>query len=146
MEDLDETALNIYTDGSCYSSPRVGGIGFLFITVDDAGEPEVHEECPPGWLGATNNQMELQACIEALKITTGKRPPVDPSRYRKIVIRTDSMYVTENWNRAIYEWSGNGWNTRDGAPVANAQQWRELLTLLRRADRMGKRVQPKWVK
>jgi hypothetical protein len=26
-----EKALNIYTDGSCYTSPRVGGVGYLFV-------------------------------------------------------------------------------------------------------------------
>lgn len=60
MEQLDDKALNIYTDGSSYSSPRVGGVGFMFIAVDDEGEQETHEECPPGWQGASNNQMELQ--------------------------------------------------------------------------------------
>lgn len=76
MEQLDDKALNIYTDGSSYSSPRVGGVGFMFIAVDDEGEQETHEESPPGWKGASNNQMELQACIEALRIATGGRPPL----------------------------------------------------------------------
>src|SRR4051794_24171472 len=126
MTVLDENALSIYTDGS--SSPtRKGGVGFLFITVDDGGEPVVIEECPPGWKAATNNQMELQACIEALAIATGRHPRVGPAKYRKIVIYTDSQYVSDNYMTAIYQWSGNGWRTRDGAPVQNVSQWKELL-------------------
>jgi ribonuclease HI len=146
VEDLAENALNIYTDGSSYSSPRVGGTGFLFITVDEHGDPEIHEESPPGWKAASNNQMELQACIEALKIATGRHPPVEPSRYVKIVIRTDSTYVANSFNKALYEWSGNQWRLRGGAPVANTQQWKELVQLVRRAARMNKRVEVKWIK
>jgi RNase H len=59
VEQLEEKALNIYTDGSCYASPRVGGVGYLFVSVDEQGQPRIHEECPPGWRSATNNQMEL---------------------------------------------------------------------------------------
>jgi hypothetical protein len=58
MDNPVDGALHIYTDGSCYSSPRVGGTGFLFIVLDENGEPEIYEESPPGWKGATNNQME----------------------------------------------------------------------------------------
>jgi ribonuclease HI len=147
VEDLDENALNIYTDGSSYSSPRRGGAGFLFITADEDGEPVVHEHSPPGWTGATNNQMELQAAIEALDMATGRHSPVDPEAYgRKIVIRTDSQYVVDNFRTALYEWSGNGWVTKTGAPVANARQWKALVKLTRRAARLHKHVEVKWVK
>jgi len=91
MEQLDENAINIYTDGSSYSSPRAGGLGYLFVTVDRDGNPVIYEECPPGWKAATNNQMELQACIEALQLVLSRRSPVDASAYDHIVIRTDSQ-------------------------------------------------------
>lgn len=73
MVQLDEDALTIYTDGSSYSSPRMGGAGFLFIAINKNGDPEIHEESPPGWRGATNNQMELQACIEGHCHVNGDR-------------------------------------------------------------------------
>lgn len=44
MQQLDENALKIYTDGSCFPSPRVGGVGYLFVTVDDDGNEVIHEE------------------------------------------------------------------------------------------------------
>jgi ribonuclease HI len=76
MPHLDEKALNICTDGSSYSSPRVGGVGFMFIAVDDEGEQETHEECPPGWIGASNNQICRYAFTSTnvertLKLTIG---------------------------------------------------------------------------
>src|SRR5674476_981925 len=63
---LAENALNIYTDGSSFSSPRTGGIGMRLVLVDTCGRERVHDFCPPGYKGATNNQMELKACIMAL--------------------------------------------------------------------------------
>ena len=50
----------------------------------------------PGYVGATQNQMELEAPIQGLKLATGRHPPFDPSRYRRIVIKTDATYVAEN--------------------------------------------------
>lgn len=143
MEQLDENALNIYTDGSCYASPRAGGVGYLFVTVDDQGNPLIHEECPPGWKSATNNQMELQACIEALDLALGRHSPVDVSDFDKIVIRTDSQYVVNNFGKAKFEWPGTGWTTRSGAPVANTPQWKELMRLVKKA---AVKVEVKWVK
>jgi ribonuclease HI len=144
--DLAENALSIYTDGSQYSKPRrQGGIGFLFITVAPNGELVVHEESPPGWRGATNNQMELQACIEALKIATGRHPPVDLAPLDRIDIYSDSQYVCDNYKRAIFEWSRSGWKKRRGAPVANHLQWKEFVKLARRIDGMRKRLEIHWV-
>jgi ribonuclease HI len=141
-----ENTLTIYTDGSCYSSPRRGGAGFLFVTINSAGDEVVHEESPPGWLGATNNQMELQAVIEALGMATGRHPPVDPDSYKNITVCTDSMYVAENFPRALHEWSKTGWTKRGGAPVANTHQWREIVKLVRRAARVRKRIDIEWIK
>jgi ribonuclease HI len=141
MEQLEEKALNIYTDGSCYDSPRMGGVGYLFVSVDDQGHPQIHEECPPGWRSATNNQMELQACIEALGLALGRRSPVDMAKFHKIVIRSDSQYVVDNFDKAKFEWPGTRWTTRGGAPVANTTQWKELMRLVKKA---GVRVEARW--
>lgn len=62
-----EDALNVYTDGSSYSGPRTGGIGIRFITIDEHGNEKILDIEEPGFNGATNNQMELYACIQALK-------------------------------------------------------------------------------
>lgn len=143
MQQLDENALNIYTDGSCRPSPRRGGIGFLFITVDDNGHEQVHEECPPGWRSATNNQMELQAVIDSLAFVLDRHSPFDLSRFNKVVIYTDSMYVQGNFNKAKFEWPKTRWTTRQGPPVANTPQWKELISLVKHSPL---RVDIKWIK
>jgi ribonuclease HI len=142
LEYLDEQALNIYTDGSSYSGPRRGGVGILYVTVDENGHERVDDYPRPGFAGATNNQMELQAAIEALAALASKRAPVSASTYKKIVIWTDSIYLVDGFNSARFTWPSTGWTTQDGNPVANAQQWQQLVKL---ASRTGKRVDITWV-
>lgn len=145
MEYPEENALNIYTDGSMLSHPRRAGAAVLFVLLDDEGNEEQREEVLPGYSGATQNQMELEAPIQALKMVTGRHPPFDPSRYRKIVVKTDAMYVAENFGTAAALWSRNGWKTREGKPVDNAPQWKELVRLAVLSSKQGKRVSIVWV-
>ena len=140
MEYPEENALNIYTDGSMLSGPRRGGAGLLFIAVDSVGNEEHHEEVLPGYAGATQNQMELEAPIQGLKMATSRRPPFEPSKYRKIVIKTDATYVSENFGTAASVWSRNGWKTKEGKPVDNAKQWKELVRLAVLSSKQGKPV------
>lgn len=143
MENLDEDAIHIFTDGSSKPKPRRGGIGFLVVAVQQGGLEQRFEFSPPGFPAATNNQMELQACIEALKFLRGSRSRIDTGDYRKIVVHTDSMYIVENLDRATFGWPAQGWKKRTGQPVRNAKQWKELTGLRRN---MGMRVDIRWVK
>lgn len=146
MEYPEENALNIYTDGSMLPKPRRGGIAGLFVLINEDGEEEDHPLPPRAFSAATNNQMELEAVIQALRLATAQHPPFDPSRYRKILVHTDSLYVAQNYETAIFSWSKQDWQTKSGGLVENAGQWKELLALLRRSDRQGKPVRIKWVK
>jgi RNase H len=80
MEYPEENALNVYTDGSMLSGPRRGGAAILFVLLDDQGNEEQREEVLAGYAGATQNQMELEAPIQALKMVTGRHPLCEPSR------------------------------------------------------------------
>lgn len=143
MDNLDETALNVFTDGSSFSNPRKGGIGVRFITIDDDGNEKFYDYTPPGFKGATNNQMELKAAIDALTLLMSRNPPVNTNGFPKIVIHTDSMYISDNVSNAIYSWSKNGWTNKDGGPILNAELWKELLRLM---VKIKVRVEFKWVK
>lgn len=136
----DEGALNIYTDGSSYNTPRRGGVGIRFVLIDGGGNEMVREVSFPGYKSSTNNQMELQAPILALR--EAKRLGLT-SGVRKVVIHTDSMYVCDNYKRAMFEWPKTRWSKRGGAPVLNAEQWKELVKLIRAT---GCIVEFKWVK
>ena len=135
---LDERAVNVFTDGSSYSGPRRGGIGYRIVTVDNNGD-EVAQDCEAqGFRGGTNQEMELMACIVALRDLGGRHPPVDVRRFSKVVLHTDSMYVADNFNNAKFTWPRNGWMTRDGNPVVNASLWKDFVVA---ANRIGKRVE-----
>lgn len=135
-----ENALNIYTDGSSLSRPRTGGIGIRFIFVDSTGQEEIQDFEYPGHMNATNNQMELYACITALKEARGHDRF---SSIRKIVVHTDSRYVVDNYRRAMFDWLNRKWTGRDGRPVLNAGLWKDLLKLIKK---IGRRVEFHWVK
>jgi ribonuclease HI len=68
---------------------------------------------------------------------------VDPADFAKIVIHTDSRYVVDGHLSTLDKWPTTKWMTRDGNPVANAQQWKDLVREIFRVDR---RVEFKWVK
>ena len=138
---LIDNAFNIYTDGSSYSHPRVGGIGIRFVTIDTSGA-EVVEDVPlPGFKAATNNQMELYACVEALKEALKYQ---DLTPYQKIAIHTDSLYIVDNYKRALFEWSANRWRNREGRPILNADLWKQLIKFVWRCQ--PRRVEFYWVK
>lgn len=58
----------------------------VFVVVDEKGDLEQHEYCPSGHEKATNNQMELQACVEALEYLESRYCSLNVSDYSKIVI------------------------------------------------------------
>lgn len=136
---LAENALHIYTDGSSLPSPRRGGIGIRFLLIDSRGNEEITDSRHAGYEGATNNQMELQACIEALEEARDLGLATSVS---KIVVHTDSQYVAENVRHAIFTWPKQRWTTRAGAPVLNADLWKRLVREIKNA---GHRVEFEWV-
>lgn len=124
----DGEILEISVDGSSRSKPRRGGIGFRFNFPESCNE-KPGKFSPPGYLGATNNQMELSACISAIKMA--RRFLKKNKCFKKIIIYTDSKYVSENYRKAMFAWSQNKWLTSGGAPVANYKLWKELMSNMR---------------
>lgn len=103
--------IEIYTDGSCLGNPGNGGWGAILLY------KEHQKKISGGKKDTTNNQMELQAVIEALKII---------KRSVKIVIYTDSQYVKNGLTTWIINWKKNGWKTADKKPVKNLELWQKL--------------------
>jgi ribonuclease HI len=136
---LAENSLHIYTDGSSLLSPRRGGIGIRFLVIDSEGREEVIDSRHAGYKGATNNQMELQACIEALEEASDRGLA---SSIGKIVVHTDSQYVVGNLNQAKFTWPKQRWMTRQGTPVLNVDLWKRLVRAIKNA---GRRVDFEWV-
>lgn len=146
MTNLDENAVNVLVDGSAKEGPRRGGVGLLIVWADDDGHEARHEDSLPyAYEGTTNNRMEIQAVIDALKLVTGRYSPVDPHVFGKIVVHTDSEYVYNGFQSALYTWPGRQWTTAEGAPVLNAERWKILRTLVNRLRRERLRIEVRWV-
>lgn len=135
-----ENAIVVYTDGSCLRGRR-GGYGMVFVHHDGLGnEHEIDTHSPPGMRGATNNSMELQAVVDALERV---RDAPEFGSVPRIVIRTDSQYVSKHFMSALGAWPRNKWHTWQGRPVENAKLWRDFARVYRK---VGKRIEIEWVK
>lgn len=122
---LDEEALNIYTDGSSYPNKhRAAGVGVRFVWVNDTGDEEIEDYCPVGWEKATIDEMEIEACILALR--EARRLFRDMGRFKRVLIFSDSTYVAENFPKAINVWPKRAWRGASGRPVENIDQWKRL--------------------
>ncbi len=115
-----------YTDGACSGNPGPGGWGVLLRM----GKHE--KELYGGETKTTNQQMELQAAIEALKAL--KKPC-------NITIHSDSKYVVQGMTEWIHNWKAKGWKTAGKKPVSNLERWQELDALVN-----GHKVNWQWVK
>ena len=109
----------IYSDGGADPNPGIGG----WAAILRAGERErVLTGNDPK---TTNNRMELQAAIGALRAL--KRPC-------RVQFHTDSQYVRRGITEGVAKWSAAGWVNKQGHAIPNADLWRELQTLVPQHD------------
>lgn len=106
----------VYTDGACSGNPGPGGWGAILRWNGS------EKELSGGEAHTTNNRMEMQAVIEALKAL--KKPC-------KVSIHSDSALIinamTKGW---IQNWQKKGWRKADKKPVENKELWEEMLTAM----------------
>ena len=108
-------SIKVYTDGACKGNPGPGGWGVYIIHGSD--EIELFDGNP----NTTNNQMEMQAAIEALKYLKDENQPID--------LYTDSNYLRQGITEWIFNWKKNNWRTASKKPVANKDLWIEISEL-----------------
>ena len=118
--------VKIHTDGGCDGNPGPGGWGAI---LECGGHTK---ELSGGEPATTNNRMELQAAIEALKAL---RQPC------QVELFTDSQYLREGITRWISGWKKRGWLTMAKQPVKNEDLWRALD-----AAAAVHRIQWRWLK
>lgn len=103
----------VYTDGACSGNPGPGGWGAILIWNG------TQKELSGGEAHTTNNRMEMQAVIEALKALT--KPCL-------VKIHSDSALIinafTQGW---IVNWQKKGWRKADKKPVENKELWQAML-------------------
>lgn len=114
---MPKVPLRVYTDGGCIGNPGPGGWGIRIRHVNGR-----FEEYGGPAENTTNNRMELQAVIEALRLT---------AHAKEVLIVTDSEYVRKGITSWLKSWKACGWMTQAKRPVANQDLWKELDSLLR---------------
>lgn len=108
--------VEIYTDGACSGNPGPGGWGAILIYQGRIKELDGGHEY------TTNQRMELQAAIEALRAL--KEPC-------KVRLYSDSAYMVNCFQQGWYrKWVTNGWKNSNGKDVENRDLWQQLLQLV----------------
>ena len=111
--------VRLYTDGACSGNPGPGGWSVVWY-----GKNKILDKSG-GSKNTTNNQMELVAVLEALKLIKSK------SNKKTYEICSDSAYVVNAINNGwLYSWRKNSWKTQSGDPVKNASIWQDLYSIL----------------
>lgn len=104
-----------YTDGACIGNPGPGGWGTLVYFTDGS-----IYEMGGAEAATTNNRMEMQGAIQALKVfrASGQTQPV--------TLYTDSEYVKNGITKWVKGWKKKGWKTAQGKEVLNQDLWETL--------------------
>lgn len=104
----------VYTDGACSGNPGPGGWAWAIAPGEVWGSG--------GAAHTTNQRMEVQAVLEALRSVDAER----------LLIVSDSTYVVNCFRDKWWvRWQANGWRNAKKQPVANVDLWRPLVDLYR---------------
>jgi ribonuclease HI len=115
--------VEVFTDGACAGNPGPGGWAWAVTPGREWGSG--------GAAQTTNQRMEVQAVLEALRSVPGE-----------LVIVSDSTYVVNCFRDKWWvKWQRNGWRNSQKQPVANRDLWEPLVELV-----IARAPQFRWVK
>ena len=116
--------LTVYTDGSCLGNPGPGGWAWAVPGGAFASGSEPH---------ATNQRMEINAALDAVRTLAGP-----------LLVVSDSKYVVDCHTARWYEkWEKKGWKNASGQPVKNQDLWKPLVELF---HLRGDELRFRWVR
>jgi ribonuclease HI len=104
----------IHSDGGCDPNPGLGGWGAVLEYGPRRRELSGYA------LAATNNRMEMQAAIEALRAL---------KECCEVAFYTDSEYLKNGITLWVPAWKRNGWKAKTKKPVKNVDLWKALDAL-----------------
>lgn len=140
----DPNEMLIFVDGACPNNGQPGATGGCSFVYHGINLPEVNgivcfrleDEGPTGQVyPPTSNRAELRAVIAALEFRVW-----GGEGWERLVIATDSEYVTLGATNWVHGWKQKGWKTCNGKPVKNRDLWESLLDLVSRHAAMGLEV------
>ncbi|XP_061387600.1 ribonuclease H1 [Musca vetustissima] len=110
----------VYTDGSCFNNGKANacaGFGVWF------GDNHPLNAGKPVGGRVTNNVGEIQASIYAIKVAKNLG-------IKKLGISTDSQFLIKSITMWINGWKAKNWRLKNGDPVKNVVDFKELDSLL----------------
>ena len=117
-----DSQIRIWTDGACIGNPGPGGWAFVAQRLVDGEVIKDVDVSGSEPFETTNNRMEMQAVIEALKI-------IPRSETAPVTIYSDSQLVINGASKWLPDWIVKGWKTANRKPVANRDLWEQILDL-----------------
>ena len=130
--------LFIYTDGS--SDNRIKTAGWAFCLSTDK-KTSIHADS--GYVDGTNNVAELLGVINALHYVAGN------TKAKKIIVHTDSKYVSETVYFDYYQWYNSDWKVIENGKLVdrkNKKLWIELRNQIHVMKMRGITVDIIWVR
>lgn len=123
--DGNERSFAVFSDGACRGNPGPGSWG----AIGQSRNGEIVFESSGVDLQTTNNKMEMQGAIEALKEIKNhiEREFVSTNTGSfEVHLYTDSKLLTQGMNEWIIGWKNRGWKKADKKPPENLELWQEL--------------------
>lgn len=120
-----------FSDGACRGNPGPGAWGAMVLDREDT----LHYEGSGVEVSTTNNRMELQGAIEALKFLLYFKE-------KKLALVSDSKYVVDGISSWVPGWKKRGWKKADKKTPENLDLWQELDELVLQYSNLNFR----WVK
>lgn len=118
--------VTIFTDGSSRGNPGPGGYGAICVYPDAKGQYKV-TELGGGEKETTNNRMELQGLISALKYMQDFYQKDSGIIFSLFI---DSSYVLKGAKEWLPNWKRKNWITSTKEEVKNSDLWQQIDSLL----------------
>ncbi len=115
MDDRPVRVVAAACDGACSGNPGPGGWGALLRFEDGSSR-----ELGGADAATTNNRMELTAALAVLQALR------ELPRHPDLVLRTDSRYLIDGFEKWMAGWKRKGWRTASGGAVLNRDLWEQL--------------------
>ena len=125
--------IEVYTDGSCKKLGLKTFGAWAFVIVKDN---KVIAYNSGSVNDSTNQQMELLAAIEALKVVETFR-----EKDENVILYSDSAYLINCYSQRWFDtWKSNGWRNAKNQAVANQELWVQLVPYFERFGFAFKKV------
>lgn len=129
--------ISIYTDGSCLGNPGPGGWCYI-LTTKERKSKIIDSD---GAANTTNNRMELQALLEAMKRIESI---ITINENTKISVYSDSQYVINIFKKGWADnWNSTGWQKGSSGKIIKNK---DIIQPLYKYVKQYKDIQFFWVK